>query len=154
MLDNPQIIQAAETDIAIIHLTIPRSQMREVMGPGISELMAVVKTQGIGPTGAWFTHHLRFEPGTFDFEICVPVNAPVVATGRVRPGIWRAMKLARATLQGGYENLAAAWPELDAWIKAGGHTPAVDLYECYVAGPESSPDPKNWRTELSRPLID
>ena len=30
--------------------------MRSVMGPGLSEIMAAVKAQGIGPAGAWFTH--------------------------------------------------------------------------------------------------
>ena len=28
-----------------------------------------------------------------------------------------------------------------AWIDAEGHTPAPDLWEIYVAGPESGPDP-------------
>jgi hypothetical protein len=37
-------------------------------------------------------------------------------------------------------------------IAAAGHEPGQDLWECYVAGPESSPDPASWRTELSRPL--
>jgi len=27
-----------------------------------------------------------------------------------------------------------------------------DLWEVYVAGPESGPDPATWRTELNRPL--
>lgn len=38
------------------------------------------------------------------------------------------------------------------WIAASGHTPAEDLWERYAAGPESSPDPATWRTELIRPL--
>ena len=28
----------------------------------------------------------------------------------------------------------------------------VEVWERYVAGPESSPDPTAWRTELNRPL--
>lgn len=35
---------------------------------------------------------------------------------------------------------------------AEGHTPAPILWQCYVAGPESGPDPATWRTELNRPL--
>ena len=38
--------------------------------------------QGITPTGPWLTHHLRMDPATFDFEICVPVPSPVTAAGR------------------------------------------------------------------------
>ena len=61
--------------------------------------------------------------------------------------------MAQAVLHGGYEGLGAAWMELNAWIAAEGHTPAPDYWERYVAGPESSPDPAAWRTELSRPLV-
>jgi effector-binding domain-containing protein len=122
------------------------------MGPGIRELMAAVAAQGITPTGSWFTHHLRMDPGIFDFEIGVPVPGPVSPAGRVQAGRLPAAKVARTVYHGPYEGLAAAWGEFDAWLKAEGHTPGPSLWECYVAGPESNPDPATWRTELNRPL--
>jgi effector-binding domain-containing protein len=152
MLDKPRITQTATQLTAVIHLTIPREEIQSVMGPGISELMATIAAQGITPTGPWFSHHLKMAPDTWDFEISVPVSAPVVAAGRVRPSQWPAMKVARTVYQGPYEGLADAWGEFIDWITANGHTPAPDLYECYVAGPESSPDPANWRTEFTKPL--
>lgn len=153
MIDTPQVTHTEAQRTAVIHLTIPRAEIRQVMGPGISELMAAVAAQGMAPTGAWFTHHLKMQPDTFDFEIGVPVPATVAEAGRVRAGELPARRVARTVYQGGYEGLAAAWGELDAWIAANGHTPAPDLWECYVAGPESSPDPATWRTELNRPLV-
>jgi effector-binding domain-containing protein len=152
MLDAPQITQTAEQLAAVIHVTIPRGEIQKVMGPGISELMATVAAQGITPSGPWFSHHLRMDPDIFDFEIGVPVPTPVTAAGRVKPGRLPAATVARTTYHGGYEGLGAAWGEFVAWIEAEGHTPAPDLWECYVAGPESSPDPAAWRTELNRPL--
>jgi len=152
MLDTPQITQTDAQLTAIIHLTIPREEIRNVMGPGIGELMAAVAAQGIAPTGPWFTHHLRMAPDIFDFEIGVPVNAPVAAAGRVKAGELPATRVARTVYHGAYEGLAAAWAEFDAWIAAEGHTAGPDLWECYVAGPESNPDPATWRTELNRPL--
>ena len=152
MIDTPQITQTAAQLTAIIRLTIPREEIRNVMGPGIGELMATVAAQGIAPTGPWFSHHLRMDPRIFDFEISVPVTASVVAAGRVKPSQLPAAKVARTVYHGGYEGLGAAWGEFDAWIAAAGHKPAPNLWECYVAGPESSPDPSNWRTELNRPL--
>ena len=38
-------------------------------------------------------------------------------------------------------------------IETEGHTPAPDLWEIYVAGPESGTDPGQWRTELNRPIL-
>ena len=55
---------------------------------------------------------------------------------------------------GPYEGLGAAWGAFDTWIVANGYTLASDLWECYVAGPESNPDPATWRTELNRSLTD
>ena len=36
MLDKPQIVQANAQTTAIIRLTIPRAEIRNVMGPGCS----------------------------------------------------------------------------------------------------------------------
>jgi len=77
IFDTPQITKTTAHLAAVIHLTIPRSEIRSVMGPGLSEVMAAVKAQGVGPAGPWFTHHLKMNPATFDFEICVPVTAPL-----------------------------------------------------------------------------
>ena len=154
MLDTPQIARTTAQLTAIIHLTVPREEIRNVMGPGIRELMATIATQGIAPAGPWFTHHLRRPTDTFDFEISVPVMAPVAATGRVKPGQWPAMKVARTIYHGPYEGLGDAWGEFMDWIEAHAHTPAPDLWERYLAGPESNPNPAMWRTELSRPLIE
>jgi len=152
MLDKPQIVQAVAQPAAVIRLTVPRKEIRNVMGPAIAEAMATVAAQGIGPTGPVFSHHLRMDPDIFDFEVGVPVTALVSASGRVKAGQLPAATVARTVYHGPYEGLGSAWGEFDTWIAAEGHTPARDLWECYVAGPESNPDAATWRTELNRPL--
>ena len=152
MIDTPQITQSAALTTAFIRLTIPRAEIQNVMGPSIGELMSAVTAQGVAPAGPLFAHHLKMDPGTFDFEISIPVLKPVAATGRVQPGTLPARRVARTVYHGSYEGLGGAWGEFGAWMKANGHTPAQDLWEVYAAGPESSPDPANWRTELNQPL--
>ena len=152
MLDKPQIVQTAAQITAIIRLTIPREEIQDVMGPAIAELMAALAAQGIALTGPIYAHHLRMDSATFDLEIGVPVQAPVTAVGRVKAGRLPAATVARTVYHGPYEGLGPAWEEFGAWIAAEGRLPAADLWECYVAGPESGPDPATWRTELNRPL--
>ncbi len=152
MLQTPCIVETPSQTIAIIPLKVPRSEIQQVMGPGIQELLSGIAAQGIAPAGTWFTHHLRMNPDVFDFEIGVPVSRPVTAAGRMLPSERPAMRVAQATYQGPYEGLGAAWGEFETWIAANGHTSGIDLWECYVAGPESSPDPTTWRTQLNRPL--
>lgn len=153
MIETPQITQTAHQHTAVVRLTVPREQIRDVMGPGLKELMAAVAAQGVAPAGPWFTHHLRMDPEVFDFEIGVPVAAPVAAAGRVTPGLLPAARVARTVYRGGYEGLPTAWGEFMAWIETNGHTPAPDLWEVYAAGPESSHDSAEWRTELYRPVV-
>jgi effector-binding domain-containing protein len=153
VIDPPRIIETAEQPLALLHLTVPRNQIQTVMGPGLAEVTAALAAQGVEPSGPWFTHHLKMDPEVFDFEICLPVAAAVAASGRVRPGLWPAMKLGRTVYHGPFQGLGAAWGEFDAWVVAQGLTPASDLWERYLQGPESSPDPASWRTELNRPLV-
>jgi effector-binding domain-containing protein len=152
MLDTPHITQTVPQLTAVIHLTIPRDQIRHVMGPAIGEVMAALAVQGIPPAGPIFSYHLKMDPATFDFEVGVPVAKPVNAAGRVKPSRLPATTVARTIYRGPYEGLGSAWGEFGTWIKSNFHTPRADLWESYVTGPESGPDPAAWRTELNRPI--
>jgi len=152
MIDEPKVVTTETQPAAVIHLTIPRSEIQNAMGPGLNELMSTLKAQGITPTGPWFSHHFRMDPAVFDFEIGVPVAAEVKASGRVKPGALPAAKVVRTTYRGGYEGLGSAWGEFEEWIKKNGHAAAPDLWEVYSAGPETGNDPDLYRTELNRPL--
>jgi effector-binding domain-containing protein len=154
MIDTPCIIHSSAQLAAVIHLRIPRAEMMHVFRPAVDELLAVLTAQGIKPVGAVFAHHLQMSPDTFDFEVGLPVGTPVIAAGRVRPGELPAAKVVRTIYHGAYEGLYAAWAELMGWLEANGHVPGPDLWECYVAGPHSSPDPADWHTELNRPVLD
>jgi effector-binding domain-containing protein len=155
MIDAPQIVSSAARQVACIHLTVPREQIRDVMGPGIKEVMATIAAQRLKPAGPWFTHHLKMDPKMFDFRICVPVPTPVQPAGRVKPGELAARsKVARTIYRGPYEGLAGAWGEFEKWIAANGHKSAADLWEIYAVGPESGSDASKWHTELNRPLMD
>jgi effector-binding domain-containing protein len=153
MLDTPQITETAAQQTAVIPVTVPRAEIGKVMGPGVTELKAALEAEGIAPAGPWFARYLRMDSGTLDFEIGVPVSAPVAPAGRVRPGQLPAARVARAVYRGAYEGLHAAWGEFGRWVAAEGLKPGPGLWESYVAGPESSPDAAAWRTELNQPLL-
>ncbi len=152
MIAKPEVIEVALQTTAVVRLTVPRSEIQQVMGPGITELMTTCATQGVVQTGPWFTHHFRMEPTFFDFEIGVPVATPVTPAGRVLQGELPAAKVARAVYTGPYEGLGSAWAELGAWIQEQGLSPQAALWEVYAVGPESGPDSSQWQTVLHRPL--
>jgi effector-binding domain-containing protein len=137
---------------AVIRLTIPHGEMPKQFGPAVAELLAELHDQGIEPVGAVFAHHFRITSDTFDFELGIKVSGPVQDKGRIRRGALPAGKVARTIYSGGYEGLHGAWTEFNAWMTAAGVEQAEDLWELYSVGPQSSPDPASWRTELNRPL--
>ncbi len=152
MLETPEIVQASAQPAAVLHVRVPRSRIREVMGPGLQEVLGAVQAQGLTPTGPWFAHHLELDPEVFDLEIGVPLAAPIRESGRVRPGGLPAATVARTVYQGDYAGLFSAWGEFDRWMKANGWTPGPHLWEVYAVGPETSASPEDWRTELNRPV--
>ncbi|MHB1193867.1 MAG: GyrI-like domain-containing protein [Longimicrobiales bacterium] len=153
MIDTPEIVLTETRHAAVIRLTIPRDEIGSVMGPAIGEVMGVLAAQGIAPAGPVFSHHYRMDPAFFDFDVGIPVGGIVEPTGRVKVGRLPGAKAARTVYHGGYEGLGAAWGELQAWVASRELERAPGLWECYLAGPESSPDPADWRTELVQPLL-
>lgn len=152
MIDHPHISQTVERQTAVIRMVIPKADIQKVMGPAICEVMGTLTEQGLAPAGPLFSHHLRLDPDLFDFEVGVPVNSPVTATGRVVSSKLRAAKVATTVHHGPYEGLETAWGEFTDWISKQGHQPAMDVWEYYRVGPESGPDSANWETDLIQPL--
>src|ERR1700761_2116443 len=111
MIEPLRTVKTTPQPVALIPIQVPRTEIQKVMGPGLKELKATVAAQNIAVTGPWFTHHLRDPGAVFDFEICLPLASAIVATGRVKPGEWRAMSIAETTYHGGYEGLGGAWGE-------------------------------------------
>lgn len=152
MIDKPKIVQTQARHTAVIRLTIPRAEMQNMMGPAMAEVMTAIAAQGIPAVGPLFAHHLRMDPDVFDFEVGVPVAAPISKAGRVIPSQLPAEKVARTVYHGAYEGLPSAWGEFMEWITAEGHDPKPNLWERYVVHPDTNPDPTTWRTELNRPI--
>lgn len=152
MISPPSIIQAETCPTAVIRLTIPRDQIQYVMGPAIQEVMQTLAAQGVTPAGPVFSWHYDMQPDLFDFEVGVPVSGTVSPAGRVYASTMPSGRALRCIYTGPYEGLGAGWGEFMDWIGASGHTMANGLWERYLTGPESSPDPSTWQTELNKPL--
>ena len=154
MIDTPELLATQPLVCAKIYQIVPSSDIQSVMGKTLQELKAGIQEQGITITGPWFTHHINPPGKNFDFEVCFPVSSPVEPKGRMQPGEWPAMNLVRTVYKGGYEGLGAAWAEFTAWIKANGYATEPEIWERYIAGPETGNDSSKWQTELNLRLAD
>lgn len=152
MLDALEVTQTTPRVAAVIRFNIPQRELPGVMGPAIEELMAAINAQGLTATGPLFNHYLSMANGRFDFEVGIPVSAPIKPTGRVQPGQLPSAKVVRAIYHGPYAQLHHAWREFGEQAKGLGYQPEAGLWESYLVGPETSPDSSTWRTELNQPI--
>ena len=152
MLEGPQILDVPAVQVAVIHVRVPRTDIRATMIAGRKELYDTISEQGIAAASPFFTHHLVLDDAFFDFNLGVAVDPPVRASGRVEPGTLPGGTIARGVYLGPYEGLAQAWPEIDDWIAAQGRIPYDDLWEVYLTDPAHVPDPADYRTQLNRRL--
>ncbi|WP_395748376.1 GyrI-like domain-containing protein [Prosthecobacter sp.] len=154
MLDDPSApITTTAQPAAIIHITVPRDQIQEVMGPAIQEVIAAATAQGIGPKGPVFANHFGMTPGIFNFDVGVPVSGAVQSTERVIPGEIPAATIIRTVYTGPYEGLGEAWGDFQDIIEGQGHTLGPSLWERYLSGPECGGDSSTFRTELNQTII-
>jgi len=154
MIDPPWIEEMPEQTVAFVPITVARNQIQTVMMPGLSEIQSALSDQGIAPAGPWLTHHHYLKPEVFHFDICVPVTTAIKPQGRVTPGTLDARKVARTIHRGPFEQLGRSWGAFMVWVSAQGLPACVDFFECYAKGPEASPDPAQWETVLSVPLME
>ncbi|KRG70000.1 GyrI-like domain-containing protein [Pseudoxanthomonas dokdonensis] len=152
MLENPEVVEVQRQLTAVIRINVPRARMAEVFAPAVSELLQVLAEQKIAPTGPLFAHHLRLHPDVFDFELGLPVENLVTSSGRVSASELPGGTIARGWHRGPYDGLPSAWAEFETWMQANGHRAADSLWEVYDAGPESGLEPRDWMTQLNRPL--
>ena len=161
MIEPPRMADSKAQAAAVIHLTMPRDQIQRFMEPAIEELKAAFSEQGWEEAGPLFSHHLTLSSETFDFEVGIPVKGRVHPVGRVNPGELPAAQVARTIYHGPYEGLFSAWDEfgkrvtaeLGELIAGEGLERSQTLWECYISGPESNPDPSTWQTELNLPFV-
>ncbi len=150
LTNTPQVLQTFDQPCAMIPLNVPASEIGPAMGQAVAELGSVLKQQSVIPVGPFYAHHLRIPDTHFELEVCFPVTEPIIASGRVEPGLWPAMTVARTVYEGSYDGLVGAWQEFQLWLASKGHVPDTSrIYERYVVGPNDARDPAEWRTELN-----
>lgn len=57
MIDRPRVVQYEGRFAAVVHLEIPRDELKTETAPAINEVLAVLAGQGVSPSGPLFAHH-------------------------------------------------------------------------------------------------
>jgi len=109
---------------------------------------------GVRPAGPIFSiyHDPEFREEDVDVEVCVPLAEHVEPSGRVKPGILPGGQVASTMHAGPYDEIGPAYRALHGWIEAHGRESAGPPREVYLVGPDQSPAPSGYRTEVIWPI--
>lgn len=140
----------AEQQVAVVCGRMTTEQLPGFLGGAFGEVMATVAAQGRHVAGMPFGRYVPVGDGTFDVEAGFPVDAPVVAQGRVAPSTLPGGPAVSVVHRGSYDTVAAAYELLLRSVSEAGAEPAGAPWESYLDEP-GVPEP---RTEVVLPYTD
>lgn len=89
-----------------------------------------------------------FDPDRADFEVCIPVREST-PEAKTLP----ASRVLFTTHVGAYDEVGAAYQKVMDEVNARGLQVIGPPREVYLRGPETSPEPEQWITEIQFPVI-
>jgi hypothetical protein len=114
------------------------------MGPVSARVMAAVAAQGVTTAGPVFAHHLKMDPGTFEFELGVPVRVALHRCGPREAGPLPRSGVARTVLQRLLRRARASMGRVQRVAQGERAQAGTDPLGMLRGGPGSGPDPANW----------
>jgi effector-binding domain-containing protein len=118
-----------------------------------ADLFARLALLGAGPAGPPFVIYHELGPHEIDAEVCVPVDARVTASGRIRSVTVPAMSVARTIHVGPYDQIGPAHLAITDWLEEHDLQPIGPIRERYLVGPGDVIDPRAYRTEVEVPFL-
>ncbi|HEY9184888.1 MAG TPA: GyrI-like domain-containing protein [Salegentibacter sp.] len=134
------------------------SQVNQRVQKMIEDVKTYMEKNNIEISGKPFTlYNERDESaGTtiFSAGIFTPSQVITPNNSRILNGYLPKQKVLRASLKGDYKNLQEAWDTAFDYIEENSLelNEEEDIFEVYITGPKSSPNPANWVTQIHFPI--
>jgi effector-binding domain-containing protein len=131
---------------------VPMTGFQEFFGRAFEAAAADLFRQGGAPAGPAVALYRGPATASVDVTAGFPVGQPVTPG----PGLVSATLPGGSTVEaihtGPYDSLTATYAEVTSWIAAQGLTPAEEMWEEYLVGPDAEPDPSRWQTRIVFPV--
>lgn len=149
------IVETAEIPTGVVRFADwSMERMEEAFDATFSRLPDALAAQGLAPAGPAFSLHHRMPEDTADFEVGLPLSAPLGAAIETPGGLrieasrLPGGRVAAVSAIGGYDRLSEAWGALMEAVAAAGDRPELPFWEVYVSEPTPEADPATLRTDL------
>ena len=129
-------VERLEQPTAVVLGQVPEVGIAEFLGGVFGEVIGALSAQGLAPAGAPFGIYSPPSKEGFRIEAGFPCSGPVAPTGRVAPSTLPAGEVLRVTHRGPYQDVAAAYQAMEAFMVEHGLVPAGPPWESYLDDPE------------------
>ncbi len=152
MSDTPELINLEPTTVAVVHETVPMSELIGFFDRAFHTVMGAVEAQGVAITGPPFAMYYRMPTDTVDLAAGFPTESPIASTGGVEASELPGGQAAQLLHVGSYDSLAEAYGRITKWMSEHGHRPAEVMWESYLNEPSPDGDPNANQTLITVPV--
>lgn len=147
-----QILELRPRATAVVGAVVAFADLTRFFGRAFTEVAAALDSQGIPVTGPPVALYRGEPTDKVTVEAGFPVDVPVRPVGDVVPGELPGGRVASTVHVGPYGTLAATYEALRGWLAGRDLKPGPDMWEEYLDGPDTNPDPAAWRTRIMWPV--
>jgi len=142
------IRELAEQPILYIEARVPMAQIAGALGKILPRVFGHCQQRGLPLAGPPVVLYGAMTPGQITLQGAMPLAEPAEGDGDIEAGTLPGGKAAVAVHIGPYDELPETHAALEKWLEAEGHETRGPRWEVYLTDPSTTPDPKDWRTEV------
>lgn len=135
-----------------VRAVVPLTELPQFFGRALGAAAEELGRHGLSPVGP----PVALYEGEVAAEADVMIGFPVHDTVEVGEGLVMTVLPAGAAVEvvhtGPYEAMTETYRQLTDWFGEQGITPASRMWEEYLVGPETTPDPSGWQTKIVWPV--
>ncbi|MEA1928211.1 MAG: GyrI-like domain-containing protein [Candidatus Auribacterota bacterium] len=148
-----EVKEVPESNVVWVRTQTPIQRMGSTMGRVFGDIFRYLGPKGVKPTGPPVAvYYSSPDSDPVDFEVCVPVPPGVTGEGKVKVKTLSGGTMASLIYVGPYREIGSAYSILMKWIEKSEYRPSGPCREVYLKGPEETSDPKEYRTEILKPI--
>ncbi|MCW2810096.1 MAG: transcription activator effector binding [Friedmanniella sp.] len=151
-MTETRIVETERQQTAVITDHVARDQLPTFFSRALTAVSETLAAEGVTPSGPPFACYHGEPREVIEVEAGFPVAEPVEAADAVLPGELPGGPAVEALHIGAYDHLAETYAAVRSRMEQEGLEPAPLMWEYYLTGPATDPDPATWRTRVVWPV--
>ncbi|GAC1490013.1 MAG: hypothetical protein NVS2B15_08290 [Pseudarthrobacter sp.] len=149
---QPEQVHCTAQPTAVVRETVAMGALPEFFSRAFGSVMAEAQRQNVQLAGPPFALYRGVPMDTVDVEAGFPIAGNLADTGTVVTGLLPETDAFEAVHTGPYETLGETYSAIQDLIREAGKEPSSAMWEFYLNGPPSEPDPSKWQTKVVWPV--